>query len=94
MGIEQTDLLQQSIGFVVRHVEIDNLHPGRFNDLLCISSQIVELKRASLTFRQEITNQSNNKLASALIRIACVDLAKMKPLAIPQPILGELTRVV
>ncbi|BDX07307.1 tol-pal system-associated acyl-CoA thioesterase [Planctobacterium marinum] len=94
LGIEQPDLLQQSIGFVVRQVEMENLQPGKFNDLLCISSQIVELKRASLVFQQDIHNQSNNKLASALIRVACVDLEKMRPLAIPKSILGELTRVV
>lgn len=94
LGIEQTDLLQQSVGFVVRHVEMENIQAARFNDLLCISSQIVELKRASLVFQQEIRNQSNNKLVSALIRVACVDLDKMKPLAIPKSILGELSRVV
>ncbi|MCC2605595.1 tol-pal system-associated acyl-CoA thioesterase [Planctobacterium marinum] len=94
LGIEQTDLLQQSVGFVVRHVEMENIQAARFNDLLCISSQIVELKRASLVFQQEIRNQSNNKLVSALIRVACVDLNKMKPLAIPKSILGELSRVV
>lgn len=109
LGIEQTDLLEQGVGFVVKSVQMDNNSPARFNDLLCISSQIVELKRASIQFRQIITRQNNqrllddnkaiqneinNKLVEALIRIACVDLTKMKPLAIPKTILGELERVV
>lgn len=109
LGIEQTDLLEQEIGFVVKSVQMDNNSPARFNDLLCISSQIVELKRASIVFRQSIykesihkqvaekdaiQNETNNKLVEALIRVACVDLNKMKPLAIPKTILGELERVV
>ena len=109
LGIEQTDLLEQGIGFVVKNVQMDNNSPARFNDLLCISSQIVELKRASIVFRQSIykktahekavqqdaiQNETNNKLVETLIRVACVDLKKMKPLAIPKTILGELERVV
>ena len=53
LGIEQDDLLERSVGFVVKRVEI-----------------------------------------SALIRVACVDLRIMKPLAIPVFILKEFTRVV
>lgn len=104
LGIEQTDLLEQGVGFVVKSVQMDNNSPARFNDLLCISSQIVELKRASIVFRQkihkkmdqrsDIQNETNNTLVEALIRVACVDLNKMKPLAIPKTILGELERVV
>lgn len=94
LGIEQDSLLQQDIGFVVKTVQMENISPAKFNDLLCISSQIVELKRASLVFRQEIQNETNNKLVEALIRVACVDIKKMKPLAIPKTILGELERVV
>ena len=104
LGIEQTDLLEQGVGFVVKSVQMDNNSPARFNDLLCISSQIVELKRASIVFRQkihkkvdsasEIQNETNKTLVEALIRVACVDLNKMKPLAIPKTILGELERVV
>jgi len=93
-GVEQDILLQQDIGFVVKRVEMDNIHPAYFNQLLCISSQIVELKRASLVFQQEIYNDNNQKLVSALIRVACVDFKKMKPMAIPKTILGEFERVV
>lgn len=94
LGIEQAELLEQSLGFVVKRVELENIAAGRFNEMLCISSQIVELKRASLVFRQEIHNQSNKKLVHALIRVACVDLQKMRSLAIPKNILGELSRVI
>jgi len=93
-GIDQSDLLQQDIGFVVRSVQMENMHPAYFNQLLCISSQIVELKRASIVFHQEIHNETNKKLVSAQIRVACVDINKMKPVAIPKTILGEFERVV
>lgn len=94
LGIEQDELLERSVGFVVKRVEMDNHAPARFNQLLCIESEIVELKRASLVFKQTIISPSQQCLVSALIRVACVNLASMKPQAIPEYILEEFSRVV
>lgn len=95
LGIEQTELLQQSIGLVVTSLEIKYLAAAKFNEMLRICSQLVELKRASVEFEQKIYNNDNNKLlVSAQVRVACVDLNKMRPRAIPEFILGELSRVV
>jgi acyl-CoA thioester hydrolase len=91
-GIEQDTLLEQSVGFVVKRVELDNQAAAKFNELLSIHSEIVELKKASLVFKQKIINQTGKCLVSALIRVACVDLSKMKPIAIPAYILGEFSR--
>lgn len=93
LGIEQDKLLEQSVGFVVKRVEMENNAPAKFNQLLSISSQLVELKRASMVFQQQIKNSNNQCLVSAQIRVACVDLKKMKPIAIPAFILGEISRV-
>jgi len=93
-GTEQDILLERSIGFVVRRVEMDHHAPARFNDLLCIESEIVELKRASMSFKQIIVSPDKQRLVSALIRVACVNLSNMKPQAIPDNILGEFSRVI
>ena len=94
MGTEQDILLERSLGFVVKRVEMDNHAPARFNDLLCIESEIVELKRVSLIFKQVIISPNKQCLVSALIRVACVNLSNMKPQAISDNILGELKRVI
>lgn len=94
LGIEQDILLERSLGFVVKHVDMNNHAPARFNELLRIESEIVELKRASLVFKQIIISPNEQRLVSALIRVACVNLSNMKPQAIPETLLGELTRVI
>lgn len=94
LGIEQCTLLEQSIGFVVKRVEMDNIAPAKFNDLLCIRSELVELKRASMIFKQTINNSNDNILVRAQIRVVCVDLSKMKPIAIPNFIVGEFSSVI
>jgi acyl-CoA thioester hydrolase len=94
LGTEQDILLERSVGFVVKRVEMDNHAPARFNDLLCIESEIVELKRASLVFKQTVISPNEQCLVNALIKVACVNLSSMKPQAIPDNILGEFSRVI
>ena len=90
LGYEQDKLMEQSIAFVVKRVEMHNHAPARFNQLLSIESQIVELKGASLTFRQEIKDPQDNCLVSADIKIACVDPVAMKPRKLPATLSGDL----
>jgi acyl-CoA thioester hydrolase len=111
LGIEQQSLLEQSIGFVVKDLIMKNSKAAVFNDMLSISCQVVELKKASMLFKQEAyrvknvanTHKNNNinnnatsnekeLLVSAEVRVACVDLGKMKPIAIPDFILREIKR--
>jgi acyl-CoA thioester hydrolase len=107
LGIEQQSLLEQSIGFVVKDLTMKNSKAAVFNDMLSISCQVVELKKASMLFMQhayrvkDVANTHNNNnamsnekelLVSAEVRVACVDLGKMKPIAIPDFILREIKR--
>ncbi|QPG04780.1 tol-pal system-associated acyl-CoA thioesterase [Salinimonas marina] len=92
IGYDQDVLLEQSIGFVVKRVEMHNYAPARFNQLLSIDSQIVELKGASMVFQQRIYNESGELLVAADIQVVCVDQLKMKARKIPRTLLGDLSR--
>ena len=92
LGYDQDILLEQSIAFVVKRVEMNNYAPARFNQLLSIESQIVELKGASMVFRQKIKNESGDLLVAADVQVACVDQVKMRPRKIPRTLLGDLSR--
>lgn len=107
LGIEQKTLLEQSIGFVVKELCMENSKAAAFNDMLSISCQVVVLKKASMVFRQHayrvqdsanthnnnnVTSTEKELLVSAEVRVACVDLEKMKPIAIPDFILREIKR--
>lgn len=93
IGINQSFFLEQNLGFVVRRVEMDNVASAKLDDLLNVTTTIKELKRASLQFSQQITNQDNEVLCTANVRVACVNLEKNKPCAIPQIILGAFESV-
>ena len=89
-GFEQ-DVLRDEAGivFVVRRVEIDYLSPARFNEQLEVSVQLHEMGRASLSVRQELM-RGPDRLAQAVVTLACVDAVRFKPVKIPEPLLQAL----
>jgi acyl-CoA thioester hydrolase len=88
-SFEQDDLMvNEGIIFAVRSLQIDYLKPARFNQLLQVSAEIENLKKASLEFFQQITHD-NNLLVTADVRIACLDVNTMKPKVIPQNLLEQ-----
>ncbi|WMC09383.1 tol-pal system-associated acyl-CoA thioesterase [Oceanimonas pelagia] len=91
LGIEQDGLLAQGIAFVVRRVEMDLRRAARFNDALKVTVTVKMLKRASIVFEQEILDHAGLSLVRGEVVIACVDITKMKPFAIPEPLMGVLS---
>lgn len=92
LGFEQDQLAEQEgIIFAVRRAEIDFISPARFNDALEVRVGIEQCKRASLIFKQEITNRADGRaICNGTVQIACVDAALFRPRPIPDSILKEL----
>ena len=86
LGFEQDEVrLQDGVLFAVKSIHVDYKLPARFNEELLVSADIVQLKRASLVFDQEITLKKNNQpvLCAATVQIACVDAKEIRPRSIP-----------
>ncbi|ESS72678.1 Tol-pal system-associated acyl-CoA thioesterase [Methyloglobulus morosus KoM1] len=82
-GFEQDELMtNDGIVFAVRSLQVEYRKPARFNQLLQVSAEINQLKKASLEFAQLITHDEQ-LLVTADVRIACLDINTMKPKAIP-----------
>lgn len=92
LGIEQDQLLQHNVAFVVRHIDIEFRNAARFNQLLAVSCRVVQLKRASMVFSQVIADETGRVIVTANVTIACVNLAAMKPIAIPEDVSGVIAR--
>ena len=92
LGFEQDQLIQeQNIIFAVRSIQADYLLPARFNDLLSVSTEVKNTRRASLIFSQKIEDPKQNKvLFRAQITVACLDVQSSKPCAIPSNILEKI----
>jgi len=90
VNIEQDVLLEKNIAFVVKKVELNYVKPARFNQLINVKTEVVSCQKASLQFKQEIFNEKGGLLCQAITLIACINLQKMKPMAIP----SEITEVI
>lgn len=95
LGINQSLLLDNQLGFVVRKIVMNNLLAAKLDDELTVISSMTKVKRASLVFYQEIFNQHQQLVCTVEVLIAAVILAEnnIKPCAIPKEILGVLPRV-
>jgi len=90
MNIEQDTLLEKNIAFVVKKVDLNYVKAARFNELVTVKTTVTACHRASLQFNQEVLHESGELLCQANTLIACINLQKMKPMAIP----SEITEVI
>ena len=91
-NIHQSELLKSNIAFVVKKVELDCIKSARFDDLITVQTLVKSHRKASIIFEQKITHENGDLLCESITLIACVNLEKMKPTAIPTYIIEEITR--
>lgn len=92
-GVDQMQLRDtRGIGFVVRDMHIDFLAPARLDDELEVTANVQSLRRASLSFLQGVRRAGDAAaLVHARVRVACVDLDKMRPAPIPDDLLARIS---
>jgi acyl-CoA thioester hydrolase len=74
LGIEQSVLAAagaQSVGFVVRHMDIDFRRPARMDDLLSVETEVRRIGGASLELAQRLLRGAE-LLVTADVKIGCV----------------------
>jgi acyl-CoA thioester hydrolase len=68
--------------FVVKHASIDYNAPAKLDDVLDLTLTIAKLGRASIEFDQQAW-RGQTLLASARVKVGCVDAATLRPRALP-----------
>lgn len=94
LGFEQRPLAEDTgIAFAVRALSAEYLRPAKLDDRLAIHTAVEDLGRAQVTFAQSVmrTHESMNEtLLTATVRVACLDLARGKPTAMPNDLHAKL----
>jgi len=90
LGFEQDELAQQGLIFAVHRAEVDYIKPARFNNALTVTANIIQQKKVSLTFDQEVHNEQGELCSRGKIKIVCLDSESFKPRPIPQAILRTI----
>ena len=77
--------------FAVKNLTIDYIKPGYLDDLLTITSKLLETRNASLVFQQNIKNENNELLSQAEVKLACINAKTFKASSMPEELIMELT---
>jgi acyl-CoA thioester hydrolase len=84
LGIHQQQLLDgEGAAFVVRSATVEYLAAARLDDELSLRLQVDKLGRASVQFAQQAW-RGDTLLATANVKVGCVDAASMRPRAVPE----------
>lgn len=93
VGVDQGQLSDTlGLGFMVRDMHIDFLAPARLDDELDVTVEVETMRAASLVFAQSVRHAgSGRELIRASVRVACVDLRRMRPTPIPDDLMARIS---
>ncbi|HEV2620638.1 MAG TPA: tol-pal system-associated acyl-CoA thioesterase [Frateuria sp.] len=90
-GVDQLAFKEATgLAFMVRSMELDFLRPALLDDELSVTVAIQEWRAASILFGQAIGRADGTELVRAQVRVACVDLRRMRPAPIPADLIPGL----
>ena len=75
--------------FAVRSMQMDFIKPARLDDTLQVSATLVQLKKASMAFDQQIL-RDGELLLSAQVRIAALEAASFRSRGMDEAVLAVL----
>ena len=95
LGFDQSELRSnQGVLFTVHSVNAGFMRPAVYDDRLEVTADIMDCKRASMIFSQQVyRNGETRPLCKAIVRIACVDSSTFRPCPIPESVLREINHV-
>jgi len=85
LGFAQSQLAGEDLLFVVHSSEARYYAPARLDDELLVTAEVMETKRASLRFRQQVRRAKDDLLlCEGQFLVACVRTESLKPRPIPE----------
>ena len=84
IGVDLAQLADaRRVLFLVYELKARYHAPGRLNDMLSVSAEVVKMGRASLVFRHRVERDAE-LLVEAEVTLALVDRDRMRPARMPQ----------
>ncbi len=90
LGWHQQQMLEdQTFAFVVSRMDIQFKRPAKLDDELVITTEVVNLRHASVTLRQKAF-RDNTLLSSADVVIVSIDPQRLSPMAMPETLYKQM----
>jgi acyl-CoA thioester hydrolase len=92
LGYEISTIDQQfGLFLAVRSTQTEYLKPARLSDLLTVTVDLEELKRASMRLGQQVY-RNTELLCRGTIRVVCLNSATLSPKAIPEALFSDIKK--
>ena len=90
LGFDQREMAaREQLQFVVAELSVQYHRPARLDDSLTVEATIVERARTYVVFRQQ-ARRGDELLASARVKVACVDTGRLAPARLPAALAQRL----
>ncbi len=80
-GIDVAEYHRKGVFFAVVHVDIHYKSPAQLGDVINVTTEVAELKKASITVKNQIF-KDDKLLVEALITFACLN-SNYRPIGLP-----------
>ena len=92
LGFEQQKMADETgVRFVISRVECDFLKPARLDDEIKVDVHVTRAGSASMVFAQS-ARRGAEVLATARVRVGCIDVAGFIPARLPENFRSALTQ--
>lgn len=90
LGFEQDELItNHHCIFAVHSMQLNFRRPAKFNDSLLVRSHLLKAVGAKMEFEQKIV-RDDELLCEAVVKIACLNSNRFRPMSIPSTLLTEI----
>ncbi|MDY7033418.1 MAG: YbgC/FadM family acyl-CoA thioesterase [Thermodesulfobacteriota bacterium] len=90
-GLSLMDYMSEGTSFIVVRAEVDYKSPGRYNDVITITTSVSEVSGASFTMEYTVLRKEDGKLlASGMTRLASIN-KEGKPTRLPKNLMETLS---
>lgn len=90
LGFDQREMAARDrLQFVVAELSVQYHRPARLDDSLTVEATIIERARTYVVFRQQ-ARRGDELLASARVKVACVDTGRLSPARLPAALAQRL----
>jgi acyl-CoA thioester hydrolase len=93
-GVNPAEWMKKGVVFTVARAEVEYKSPAVYGDRLCVDTKIAKLKGARISFSYSVMRERDSHLlVTGVTDMACVN-EKMRPIPIPEEIMGRLSKIV
>lgn len=90
LGVELRQGLERGISYVVHSAELKFLSPARLDDEILVTAEVEKLGKTYMLFDQAAKAECGKVLATARVKVACIDYPSMKPRPLEENLISAI----